>query len=71
VLQMVMIGEESGNLDEMLTKVATIYEFEVDDTVDNLGKILEPVIIVFLGSVVGGLVVAMYLPIFNLMSVLG
>ncbi|MDN3615118.1 type II secretion system F family protein [Vibrio gallaecicus] len=71
VLQMVMIGEESGNLDDMLNKVATIYEFEVDNTVDNLGKILEPLIIVFLGTVVGGLVVAMYLPIFNLMSVLG
>lgn len=55
----------------MLNKVATIYEFEVDNTVDNLGKILEPLIIVFLGTVVGGLVVAMYLPIFNLMSVLG
>lgn len=71
VLQMVMIGEESGQLDDMLNKVATIYEFEVDNTVDNLGKILEPLIIVFLGVVVGGLVVAMYLPIFNLMSVLG
>ncbi|MCG9641432.1 type II secretion system F family protein [Vibrio sp. Isolate34] len=71
VLQMVMIGEESGNLDDMLNKVASIYEFEVDNTVDNLGKILEPLIIVFLGTVVGGLVVAMYLPIFNLMSVLG
>ncbi|HDZ9533468.1 TPA: type II secretion system F family protein [Vibrio cholerae] len=71
VLQMVMIGEESGQLDDMLNKVATIYEFEVDNTVDNLGKILEPLIIVFLGTVVGGLVVAMYLPIFNLMSVLG
>ncbi|EMP4394350.1 type II secretion system F family protein [Vibrio fluvialis] len=71
VLQMVMIGEESGKLDDMLNKVATIYEFEVDNTVDNLGKILEPLIIVFLGIVVGGLVVAMYLPIFNLMSVLG
>ncbi|MCR9388285.1 type II secretion system F family protein [Vibrio metoecus] len=71
VLQMVMIGEESGQLDDMLNKVATIYEFEVDNTVDNLGKILEPLIIVFLGIVVGGLVVAMYLPIFNLMSVLG
>lgn len=71
ILQMVMIGEESGRLDEMLNKVATIYEFEVEDTVDNLGKVLEPVIIVFLGVVVGGLVVAMYLPIFNLMSVLG
>ncbi|MFA0567275.1 type II secretion system F family protein [Vibrio gallaecicus] len=70
VLQMVMIGEESGNLDDMLNKVAAIYEFEVDNTVDNLGKILEPLIIVFLGTVVGGLVVAMYLPIFNLMSVI-
>lgn len=71
VLQMVMIGEESGRLDDMLNKVATIYEFEVDNTVDNLSKILEPLIIVFLGIVVGGLVTAMYLPIFNLMSVLG
>lgn len=71
VLQMVMIGEESGSLDDMLNKVATIYEFEIDNTVDNLGKILEPLIIIFLGVVVGGLVVAMYLPIFNLMSVLG
>ncbi len=71
VLQMVMIGEESGRLDDMLNKVATIYEFEIDNTVDNLGKILEPLIIIFLGVVVGGLVVAMYLPIFNLMSVLG
>lgn len=71
VLQMVMIGEESGKLDDMLNKIATIYEFEIDNTVDNLGKILEPLIIIFLGVVVGGLVVAMYLPIFNLMSVLG
>jgi type IV pilus assembly protein PilC len=71
VLQMVMIGEESGRLDDMLNKIATIYEFEIDNTVDNLGKILEPMIILFLGVVVGGLVVAMYLPIFNLMSVLG
>lgn len=71
VLQMVMIGEESGRLDDMLNKIATIYEFEVDNTVDNLSKILEPLIIVFLGVVVGGLVTAMYLPIFNLMSVMG
>ncbi|TFH91431.1 type II secretion system F family protein [Vibrio ouci] len=71
ILQMVMIGEESGRLDEMLNKVAAIYEFEVENTVDNLGKVLEPMIIVFLGVVVGGLVIAMYLPIFNLMSVLG
>ncbi len=71
VLQMVMIGEESGKLEEMLNKIATIYEFEVDNTVDNLGKILEPLIIVLLGVIIGGLVIAMYLPIFNLMSVLG
>ncbi|WP_165310305.1 type II secretion system F family protein [Vibrio ziniensis] len=71
VLQMVMIGEESGKLDEMLNKIASIYELEVDNTVDNLGKILEPLLILFLGVVVGGLVIAMYLPIFNLMSVLG
>ncbi|EEX95343.1 hypothetical protein VIOR3934_09965 [Vibrio orientalis CIP 102891 = ATCC 33934] len=71
ILQMVMIGEESGRLDDMLNKVASIYEFEVEDTVDNLGKVLEPLIIVLLGIVVGGLVVAMYLPVFNLMSVLG
>ena len=71
VLQMVMIGEESGQLDDMLKKVATIYEYEIAHTVDSLGKVLEPVIILFLGVVVGGLVVAMYLPIFNLMSVLG
>ncbi|MGF1773054.1 type II secretion system F family protein [Vibrio wakamikoensis] len=71
VLQMVMIGEESGTLDDMLNRVAAIYEAEVDNTVDNLGKILEPFIIVFLGTLVGGLVVAMYLPIFNLMTVIG
>lgn len=71
VLQMIMIGEESGRLGEMLHKVADVYEFEIDDTVDNLGKIIEPAIIIFLGIVVGGLIAAMYLPIFNLMSVLG
>jgi len=71
VLQMIMIGEESGRLGEMLHKIADVYEFEIDNTVDNLGKIIEPAIIIFLGIVVGGLIVAMYLPIFNLMSVLG
>lgn len=71
VLQMVMIGEESGQLDDMLNKIAYVYEADVDNTVDNLGKILEPFIIVFLGVLIGGLVVAMYLPIFNLMSVMG
>lgn len=71
VWQMVMIGEECGNLDDMLHKVATIYESDVDNVVDNLSKILEPLIIILLGTLIGSLVVAMYLPIFNLMSVLG
>ncbi|KLV06231.1 type II secretion system protein F [Photobacterium aquae] len=71
ILQMTMIGEESGSLDEMLNKIAALYENDVDNTVDNLGKIIEPLIIVILGGLVGGLLVAMYLPIFNLMSVIG
>lgn len=71
MLQMVMIGEESGRLDSMLNKVADVYENEVDNTVDNLGKLLEPIIILVLGGLIGGLVIAMYLPIFNLMSVIG
>jgi type IV pilus assembly protein PilC len=66
VLQMVSIGEESGQLDSMLGKVADFFEREVDDAVDALSQLLEPLIIVFLGTVVGGLVVAMYLPIFKL-----
>ncbi|MCY9804654.1 type II secretion system F family protein [Vibrio scophthalmi] len=70
-LQMLMIGEEAGKLDEMLIKIATIYEKEIDDTVDNLGKIIEPAIIIFLSIVVGSLVIAIYLPIFNLMNVIG
>jgi len=70
-LQMVMIGEEAGRLDDMLNKVATIYETEIDDTIDNLGKIIEPLIIIFLSLVVGSLVFAIYLPIFNLMNVIG
>ena len=69
VLQMVQIGEESGSLDAMLTKIADFYEREVDDAVAALSSLLEPIIIVFLGIVVGGLVVAMYLPIFKLGAV--
>lgn len=71
MVQMVMIGEESGSLDDMLNKVANIYENDVDNIVDNLGKILEPMIIITLGLLIGSLVIAMYLPIFNLMSVMG
>jgi type IV pilus assembly protein PilC len=70
VLQMCQIGEESGSLDNMLGKVADFYEREVDDAVAALSSLLEPVIIVFLGVVVGGLVVAMYLPIFKLGAVI-
>lgn len=66
VIQMVSIGEESGQLDAMLGKVSDFFEREVDDAVDALSQLLEPLIIVFLGTVVGGLVVAMYLPIFKL-----
>jgi type IV pilus assembly protein PilC len=69
VLQMTQIGEESGSLDGMLSKVAEFFEREVDDAVAALSSLLEPIIIVFLGVVIGGLVVAMYLPIFKLGAV--
>lgn len=69
VVQMTQIGEESGPLDAMLSKVADFFEREVDDAVEALSGLLEPIIIVFLGIVIGGLVVAMYLPIFKLGSV--
>ena len=71
VSQMIMIGEESGDIDGMLSKVADIYEQQVDDAVDALTSLLEPMIMVVLGVVVGGLIVAMYLPIFELGSVIG
>ncbi|WP_350552272.1 type II secretion system F family protein [Pseudoalteromonas sp. 120-MNA-CIBAN-0494] len=70
VIQMVAIGEESGSLDGMLGKVATIYEQEVDDAVDGLSSLLEPLIMAVLGVLVGGLIIAMYLPIFQLGSVI-
>ncbi len=69
VVQMVAIGEEAGSLDGMLGKVADFYEQEVDDAVDGLSSLLEPLIMAFLGVVVGGLVIAMYLPIFKMGSV--
>jgi len=69
VVQMVAIGEESGSLDAMLAKVADFYEAEVDDAVDNLSSLLEPIIMAILGVLVGGLIVAMYLPIFKMGSV--
>jgi len=68
-VQMIGIGEEAGSLDTMLDKVATYYEDEVDNAVDNLSSLIEPMIMVVLGVLVGGLVIAMYLPIFKLGSV--
>lgn len=69
-VQMVGIGEESGQVDEMLDKVATHYETEVDEAVDGLTSLMEPLIMSFLGVVIGGLVIAMYLPIFQMGSVI-
>jgi type IV pilus assembly protein PilC len=69
VLQMCAIGEESGSIDHMLGKAADFYEAEVDDMVAGLSSLMEPVIIVFLGTIIGGIVVSMYLPIFKLGSV--
>ena len=66
VLQMCAIGEESGSIDHMLGKAADFYEAEVDEMVAGLSSLMEPIIIVFLGSLIGGIVVAMYLPIFKL-----
>ena len=70
VIQMIAVGEESGSLDEMSSKVADFYEADVDDAVDNLSSLLEPLIMSILGVLVGGLVVAMYLPIFKMGSVI-
>jgi len=69
VVQMVSIGEESGSLDSMLAKVADFYEEEVDNAVDSLSSLLEPLIMSVLGIIVGGLIIAMYLPIFKLGAV--
>ncbi|MBE7214411.1 type II secretion system F family protein [Shewanella benthica] len=66
LIQMVMIGEESGGLDDMLNKVANIYEMQVDDAVDGLSSLIEPIMMVVIGTLVGGLIVAMYLPIFEM-----
>lgn len=70
VVQMIAVGEESGSLDEMASKVADFYELEVDTAVDGLSSLLEPLIMAILGVLVGGLVIAMYLPIFKLGAVI-
>jgi type IV pilus assembly protein PilC len=69
VISMVAIGEESGAVDDMLAKVANVYEAEVDNAVDNLTALLEPMIMAVLGVVIGGLIIAMYLPIFQIGAV--
>jgi type IV pilus assembly protein PilC len=71
LIQMVMIGEESGSLDNMLNKVSNIYEMQVDDAVDGLSSLIEPIMMVVIGTIVGGLIVAMYLPIFEMGKIVG
>jgi type IV pilus assembly protein PilC len=69
VIQMVNVGEQTGELDKMLEKIADYYEEEVDAAVESLTSIIEPIIIVYLGVVIGGMVMAMYLPLFDMMKV--
>ncbi|MDD5558825.1 type II secretion system F family protein [Candidatus Methylomirabilis sp.] len=71
VVQMISVGEQTGALDSMLEKIAEFYDAEVDQAVANLTALIEPILIVFLGVVVGGMIVAMYLPIFKLVTVIG
>jgi type IV pilus assembly protein PilC len=71
VIQMTAIGEEAGSLDSMLSKVADFYEQEVDDAVEALSSLMEPIIMVVLGTLIGGMVVAMYLPIFKMGQAVG
>ena len=71
VVQMIAVGERSGTMDEMLEKVADFYESEVDTAVETLGSLIEPMIMVLLGGVIGFIVIAMYLPIFNMGETLG
>ena len=71
VCQMIAVGESTGALDTMLLKIAEFYEDEVDTLVANLKTLMEPLIIVVLGVVIGGLVISMYLPVFNLGAVVG
>jgi type IV pilus assembly protein PilC len=66
VCQMVAIGEEAGSIDTMLSKVADFYEEEVDNAVDSMSSLMEPLIMAVLGVLIGGLVIAMYLPIFKM-----
>ena len=71
VVQMISVGEQTGALDTMLSKIADFYEEEVDEAVANLLALLEPVMIVFLGTIIGGIVISMYLPLFSLINKIG
>jgi type IV pilus assembly protein PilC len=71
VVQMINVGEQTGGLDEMLTKIADFYDEEVDAAVEALLSAMEPIMIVFLGVIVGGMIVAMYLPIFDMINAVG
>jgi type IV pilus assembly protein PilC len=71
VIQMIAVGESTGALDNMLSKIAEFYEEEVDVTVSNMTSLLEPFLMIFLGVVIGGVVISMYLPIFNMASAIG
>jgi type IV pilus assembly protein PilC len=68
---MMMVGEETGALEEMLAKVSDFFDREVDDTVNALTSLIEPLLIVVMGATVGGILIALYLPIFNLASLVG
>ena len=69
--QMVKVGEDTGSLDEMLSKIADFYEEEVDRAVDTLMSLIEPLMITLLGVLIGGIVVALYLPMFSLVQAIG
>ena len=71
VTQMINVGEQTGSIDQMLDKIADFYDDEVDTAVDALLSAMEPVMIVFLGAIVGGMIVAMYLPIFDMIETVG
>jgi type IV pilus assembly protein PilC len=70
VVQMIAVGEQTGALDEMLAKIADFYDDEVDAAVEQLTSVIEPAMIVIMGVVVGGMLVAMYLPMFKLVQVI-
>ena len=69
--QLISVGEQTGNLDEMFNSVSSYYEEEFDTAVDNMASLIEPIMIVFMGTMIGGLMIAMYSPIFNVGSIIG